>query len=313
MKIPSICDDCPEIGSGAGYDERVTTTISDRAELSGPVVGRIRGLLPNLSRTGSVIGAAILVDPSAIVHMTVTDLAAHTGTSVGSVVRFCQDMGFRGFQDLKLRIATESVHRAEASEGELTSVDSPQAALPVVLRSSAKAITDAADTVDPTAFTRVADALTKASHLLVVGVGTSAPLAQDAAYRFRTIGLLAEAPADTHAQHVIAKLMQPNGVCLAISHTGQTRETLTTVAAAKHAGATTIAITSFYRSPLTDLCGFSLVAGSAETHYRIEAMTSRFAHIAVLDALHTAVRLTNPARAQRAQDLTADALTDHRI
>lgn len=285
----------------------------ESSEVAGPVLARVRGLLPNLSRTGSTIGAAVLADPPAVLQMTVSDLAALTDTSVGSVVRFCQDIGLRGFQDLKLRIATESVHERAVPPGDMLSSDHPAAVLAAVLQSSATAIHDATGTVDTDAFARIANAISACTSLLVVGVGTSAPLAQDAAYRFRTIGIVAEAPVDTHVQHVAAKLMKPGSVCLAISHTGQTRETLAAVTAARSAGAQAFAVTSFFRSPLTELCDSSLIAGSAETHYRVEAMTSRFAHIAVLDALHTSVSLADADRTQTAQELTADAVIDHRI
>ena len=101
--------------------------------------------------------------------------------------------------------------------------------------------------------------------------------------------------------------------CLAISHTGQTRETLATVTAARAAGATTVAVTSFSRSPLTKIVDAALVAGSRETAFRIEAMSSRLAHAAVLDALRVSLALARPDRARPAQALSADVLTEHRV
>jgi DNA-binding MurR/RpiR family transcriptional regulator len=282
------------------------------AGITGPVTARVRALLPSLSRTGRRIGEAVLDDPGGIVELTVSDLAARTGTSVASVVRFCQDLGLRGFGDLKLRLASESAPSPTGGP-ELEEATTPTGVLAAVLRSSADALAHAADSVDPGAFGRAVDAVGAAEHLLVVGVGTSAPLAQDAAYRLRGIGLLAEAPADAHVQHVSAALLGPRAVCLAISHTGQTRETLAAVGAAREAGAATVAVTSFYRSPLTELCDHALVAGSPETHHQIEARASRLVHSALLDALHAAVALAHPERSQAAQQRAAHTIADHRI
>ncbi|MBV8789795.1 MAG: RpiR family transcriptional regulator, partial [Mycobacterium sp.] len=53
--------------------------------------------------------------------------------------------------------------------------------------------------------------------------------------------------------------------------------------------------------------------GAKETDFRVEAVTSRIAHIAVFDALHAAVFLKTMRRAGDAQRLTAEALTPHRI
>jgi DNA-binding MurR/RpiR family transcriptional regulator len=54
------------------------------------------------------------------------------------------------------------------------------------------------------------------------------------------------------------------------------------------------------------------VAGSRETGFRIEAMASRIAHIALLDALFVCVCPTDQARARLSQRLTAGVLTEHR-
>jgi DNA-binding MurR/RpiR family transcriptional regulator len=277
------------------------------------ITAQLRARMPALTPSGQRIGRLILDQPTAIIHMTVTDLAEHTTTSVATVVRFCQDIGLKGFADLKIRLAAESIPPERGLHEDVTATDTPATVLDKILRSTAQAITDASGTVDTGSFTRAVDVLAGTQRLLVAGVGTSAPLAPDAAYRFRTAGLAAEAPLDPHVQHVSARLLQPADACLAISHTGQTQETLASTAAAKQAGAVTIALTSFYRSPLTKIADTCLVAGSRETNFRVEAMSSRIIHSTVLDALYVAVCLASPQRAQQAQHLTAAVLTEHRM
>lgn len=279
----------------------------------GTITAGLRARLPSLTPSGRRLGEAVLENPSEIIHLTVTDFARRTDTSIATVVRFCQEIGLRGFQDLKIRLAAESIPPERAIVRGVTSDDDPEGVLDKVLRSTAAAITEAGDTLSPESFRRAVELLRAATRVLFVGVGTSAPLAQDAGYRFRSAGLAAEAPYDNHVQHVAARLLEPPAVCFAISHTGQTRETLATVASAREAGAATIALTSFFSSPLTELVDVALVAGSRETDFRVEAMASRVAHIAVLDALFVAVCLSNPERARRTQTLTADVITEHRI
>jgi DNA-binding MurR/RpiR family transcriptional regulator len=114
---------------------------------------------------------------------------------------------------------------------------------------------------------------------------------------------------DIHAQHVTARMLNHDDVCLAISHTGSTIETLSTV---RSAGASTVALTSVARLPLTELVDQLLVAGSRETSYRIEAMTSRIVHLAVLDPLFVLMALRHEGTAQ-AQAGTPDVLIEHQI
>jgi DNA-binding MurR/RpiR family transcriptional regulator len=289
-------------------------TASGAADLGrGPITAQIQARLNGLTPSGRRVGETVLAGPLEIIHLTVTDLAERTGTSVATVVRFCQDVGLRGFMDLKIRLAAESIPPERGLHQDVDVDDEAGTVLEKVLRSTATAIHDAAGTLEHAMFARAVELLRGAGQVLFVGVGTSAPLAQDAAYRFRCAGLVSEAPYDPHVQHVTARLLGRDGVCVAVSHTGQTRETLAAVGAAGLAGAATIAITSFFRSPLTRLVDVALVAGCRETNFRVEAMASRIAHLTVLDALLVAVCLADPERARRTQQLSADVLTEHRM
>ena len=92
-----------------------------------------------------------------------------------------------------------------------------------------------------------------------------------------------------------------------ISHTGATKQSFAALDAACTAGATTAAITSFARSRLATAVDHALIAGAASVSVRVEAMASRFAHLAVLDALYVAVVLRDEQHARQARR-TADAI-----
>lgn len=298
-----------------GWAAVATTAFSthhpgSKVGLTGPVLDRIRSIWPSLSQTGTRVAEVVLAEPRGIVELTVSDLAARSNTSVGSVVRFCQDLDLRGYQDLKLRLAAET---ATANPPSAPGHGSPGAVVVATLAAASAGIQCAIDMIDLASLEPIVHALRHCSRVLLVGVGTSAPIAQDAAYRLRSHGVAVDAPADSHIQHVAARLLTPDMACLAVSHTGQTRETLTAVGAARDAGATTLAVTSFNRSPLTELCDHVVVAGAAETQHHLEARTSRLVHLAVIDALLAALTHADPERTRAAQELSVDAITDHRI
>lgn len=269
---------------------------------------RSAGLSPAEQR----VARAVLSEPQHVFEMSVTELATFSESSVGTVVRFCQRMGLRGFQDLKMRLARESLPAQERLLHEVTGSDDPQDVLAKVFAGTARALEEAGPAVDPAALGRIVERLTTARRIVFAAVGTSAPLAADIAYRLTTIGLPATFPADVHVQHVTARMLGADDVCFAISHTGSTTETLAVTKAAAQAGATTVALTSFLDSPLTGLVDHLLVAGSRETTYRIEAMTSRLVHLAVLDAIYVAIALRHP-ESQAALAATGDVLVEHRI
>lgn len=292
------------------------TTVARVKSLTAPpglvvagVEQRLSGLTAGEARTARVL---LGLGPD-LVYRSVTEVAAQAGCSISSVVRCCQRLGFKGFQDLKIALSRDADRPTKAILDELHDDDTPQAVLHKVAAAGAEAITSGVRAVDAAQFERAVALLSNAARVLVVGVGTSAPLAQDAAYRLLTLGVPAEAPADVHVQHVRARLLDREGVCLVVSHTGSTREPLAAVAAARQVGARVVAVSSFPRSPLAEVADVLLVAGSRETTYRVEAMASRIAHLVVLDALCVAIARRTEERASAALQATADVLAEHRF
>lgn len=279
---------------------------------SGSVLELARDLSASLSPAEQRVGRVVLGDPVGVIHLSVTELAAASDTSVGTVIRFCRSLGLRGYQDLKLRLARDSIPAERQLLEEVSPEDGPEQVSRKVLLSTARAVEEAAAHFDAEMLGRVAEALVSARRIQFVAVGTSAPLASDIAYRLTTVGLPAYFPADVHVQDVSARMLRPGDVCFAVSHTGSTTETLAAMRTAGRSGATTVALTSFSRSPLTELVNLPLVAGSRETSYRIETMTSRIVHLALLDALFVLIALRHPP-SRDALAATADVLTEHRI
>jgi RpiR family carbohydrate utilization transcriptional regulator len=291
------------------------TNPSTNAELGSPreVQARVRAHLPGLQAADARVARVILEQPNVVIYRSASEVGEMAQTSSATVVRCVQKMGFKGFHDLKLALANELAVFEQGRSTEPTSGDPRLAVLEQITRAGAESVRDAGALVDPAAFEAVVDAIAAARRVLFLGVGTSAPLCQDAAYRFAAIGVLAEAPADVHVQHVVARLLSSDDVCVVVSHTGSTRETLAAVQAAREARATTVAITSFATSPLTEVVDHVIVAGTRELALRLEAMASRLAHLALLDALLVAVAGRDEARSQAALELYTDVLGEHRL
>jgi RpiR family transcriptional regulator, carbohydrate utilization regulator len=278
----------------------------------GTVAEKVRAASGSLPPAEARVAQALLARGAEVVHSSVTEIALAADTGVGTVVRACQSLGFKGFQAAKIALAQDLLPLVERPQGDVAEGDPPEEVLAKLADSSGEALRRATASVDAASLGHAVGMLAAARRVLCLGVGTSAPLAQDAAYRLATIGIEADAPPDVHVQHVRARLLNDADVALAVSHTGATQETLGAVRGAKEAGAALIAVTSFSTTPLTELADVALVAGGRETSYRVEAMASRLAHLLVLDTLFTCLVLSDPPRARLAQQLTADVLAEHR-
>lgn len=253
------------------------------------VLPRVRGRVRSLPGAEQLVARFFEEHPAEAVRLPIKHLAARIGVSSATIVRCCRSLGFEGLRDLKLSLAAETIAPLEVIHEDIQHDDDVASIVRKVLRSDVQAIADTLAVLDTGAIDRAVSALLAATRIECYGVGSSLPVAVDAFYRFLRIGLPATVVTDTHMQAVSAAQLPAGAVAFAISHTGRTRETLTTVEKAKQAGATTILLTSHARTPLGRLADIEIVTAARETAFRTEAMASRIAHLSVVDALYVAV------------------------
>jgi DNA-binding MurR/RpiR family transcriptional regulator len=172
-----------------------------------------------------------------------------------------------------------------------------------------QALRDTQRVLDPAALERAASAMLAAKRIEIYGIGSAASIAEDAHYRMLRIGLDCRLAVDSHIQAIAASQTGPNVAVLTVSHSGSTLETVTATRLAKEAGATTICITNFGRSPIQNHADVVLTTMAKETRYRTEAMTSRIAQLGIVDALIARMALARRDKADKALRKTFEVLS----
>lgn len=255
------------------------------------LLARIRIRQASLGPSTRSIAGFVLENPSQVVGMSVTELAEATGASDGSVINFCRQLGLSGFQQFKLSLAQETVKPVQFIHEDLQPSDDTAAVCRKMFSAGIQALRDTLSVLDPDAVASAVKAIKAAERIEIYGIGSSAPIAEDAQYRMLRIGLNVKVVTDSHIQAISASLTGPKVVVLTISHSGATHETLASTRLAKEAGATTIVVTNFANSPIQAFADIKLFTMSRETKFRTEAMTSRIAQLCVLDALVAGIAL----------------------
>ncbi|AXI77117.1 MurR/RpiR family transcriptional regulator [Peterkaempfera bronchialis] len=270
------------------------------------LAAQVRAHLPELRDAEARVARVVLDQGADLVHLSVSDVAALAGTAPSSVVRACQRMGFRGYQELKIAAARQAP-RTRPSEDR----DPATRAISDTVHAAREALGGLAATLSATELRQAADALHRATRVLVVGAGLSGAVVTDAAYRLRALGCAVDAPADPITAQLAAGLLPDSAVCLAVSHTGATRSTVDAARRARAAGAGVIAVTSYAHSPLSETSSWTLVAGGQDLVFGLETVASRLAHLAAIDALTLTLLALRGADAERALELSADVTADH--
>jgi len=264
----------------------------DSAKIAG-VLAKLEGILPSLGPKATRIAEFILSRPEDVIHMSVTDVAELVESSEGSVVGLCQRIGLAGFQQLKIGVATDLVQPVQFIHEDLKQTDTPTEVLAKITHSNIQALYDTLSIVDPAELERATTAISTAGRVEVYGIGSAAPIAEDVHYRMLRIGLNSKVEIDSHRQAISASLTGPDVATLTISHSGSTRETVDATRLAKEAGATTICISNYGRSPIQAYTDIILHTMAKETRFRTEAMTSRIAQLCIVDVLIACLALRN--------------------
>jgi len=273
------------------------------------VVTRISSLRASLGPTGQRIADFIVENAHEVVHMSVTEVAEKTGASEGSVIGLCKSLGATGFQQLKIVLAQESVQPVQFIHEDLEEQDNTATVIRKIFQSNVQTLQDTHSNLDARAMQRAVRLIKKAKRIEIYGVGSAAPIAEDAAYRMLRIGLNVKAVVDSHMQAISASLTGADVAAVTISHSGSSLETVTATRLAKEAGAHTICITNFGKSPIQAFADVVLFTMARETSFRTEAMTSRLGQLAIIDALIACLALTDYEKSTTTLKQTFDVLS----
>jgi DNA-binding MurR/RpiR family transcriptional regulator len=250
------------------------------------VLTRLRASLEDLSPVLKRVARYVLDHPEQAIYHSVTELAEATRSSEGSIIRFCQDLGYSGFQEFKLTLAVELNPQRRAALSQ--PVDADPATSPLMVRiaqEAAGALLETSNLYEPEAFREVAQRLAGARRIDIYGVGASGIVAQYFAYKLIRLGRPVQAFIDLHIGSMSASSLGEDCVAIGISSSGSTVDTLKALQAARTAGAFTVAVTNRLKSPLAKHADQNLLASPPESPLTGGDVFAKIGQLLVLEAL----------------------------
>lgn len=252
---------------------------------------RVKALYNSLSKSEKKVFDYILQNPEEVIYLSVTGLAEKSGVSDATVVRACRKIGMDGYQDLKVNLAQDIVTPLQSIHEDVDESDSYSQILDKIIQSTMHTLQFTRDVIDIREIEKAAEALGRAHRVNIYGLGNSHAVAVDMQHKLMRLGINATAYTDSHMQCIASVYLGSNDVVVCVSHSGSSRDVVEAADLAKKNGATIISVTNFGRSPLSDLADIKLYTASRETKYRILALASRIAQIAITDILYTIIAL----------------------
>lgn len=251
---------------------------------------KIRINYKKLGPSEKKIADYILKNEQQVTSLPIKELAALSGSTAATIVRFSRRLGFKGFTDFRIGLASEMISTSSINS-KITKNDSCFEIFNKRINDISVSLWNTESVLDPIQLENAAKSIMRANRIAIFGLGNSAAIAQDAAHKFLRLGLNAQACTDNHLQAIIASHLERNCVAIGISHSGASTDIIDALQLSKIGNATTICITNYDNSPIVNNSDICLFTKSEETSHSILAMSSRIAQLAIFDAIYTYIVL----------------------
>lgn len=279
----------------------------------GKILDTLGAMQNSLTRVTQRIAHYILQSPLRVTQLSIAELSRETQAGEATVIRFCRTLGYKGFQDFKMDLAIElATSDAEASspllDAEIAASDDAHTIGRKLQNTINNVLSETLNLLDMQQVSLVVDALRNSQSVYIFGVGSSGITAEDMKHKLMRIGLRVDAVTNNHFMYMQATLLKAGDVAIAISHSGDSNETVHALKLAKQAGATTVALTHNLGSPLSETADFSLINGNRQGTLQGDSMGTKTAQLFVIDLLYTLLVQAAPEQARETKLRTMAAL-----
>ena len=250
---------------------------------------RIKNMIGQMSKAEKKVASFILEKPNDVICFSVASLAEASGVSDATVIRTCKTLGFSSYQAFKVSLAVDIVTPIQAIHEDISPGDSTADIVDKVFRGNKYALDCTQSALNIEKLEEAADIIKNASRVFIFGLGNSHSVALDLQHKLMRLGIDAQAHTDSHLQTITAVNAHEGDVVFAISHSGSSSDIVDAAKLAKKNNAKIISLTNIGVSPLSKIADISLFTISNETKYRIVALSSRIAQLAIIDSLYTII------------------------
>lgn len=250
------------------------------------ILSTIKERLAHLSKAERKIADYVLAKPLDVIQMNAKDLANKATASPASVVRFCHSIGIGGFTELKLSLSAQSNQWTEdhytdiLPDENLARIKEKLAVnTTIVLEETNETLSD--ELVEETVTKMMASPM-----IYVYGIGASYLVAMDLRQKFTRIGKHVIVSQDQHELVAAMAIAEIGSIYIGISYSGEKRDGIKMMEAAKKWGLQTISLTKASDNSLSRLADIALqTAETNEALLRSGATFSLLSQLYAVDVL----------------------------
>lgn len=191
----------------------------------------------------------ILANPDDAAHMVINEIAHCAGVSVPSVTRLARKLGYSGFMDFRVSLASGSSSVRSETMLPISSTDSDEALMKKLMVGHMNAIESTLKVMDYSSVSALADKVLTHKRVVWFSVGSCVQLAENVSESFCRMGIDSIVISNRAVMRSYASCLGQNDLVFALTRSGKTAVTIDCLKAAKENGASTALITNLVNSP----------------------------------------------------------------
>ncbi|KHE68616.1 MurR/RpiR family transcriptional regulator [Halobacillus sp. BBL2006] len=273
----------------------------------------IQEAITSLKPSERKVAEYIINFPEEVLNLSIQKLSQRTEVSEATIIRLARTLNYKGFQELKLRIAGDLATKSSSSNHsyqEISIDGSVDSFIANVSNNNIQSINDTISVLSKEEVEKAIIALGSARKIALYGIGASGLIAQDFKQKLSRINRWCEAAVDYDTQGTISANLEESDVVFGISYSGQTKDIIHSLKVAKDNGAKVITLTKYGSNPVSELADIKLFTSSLEKSIRSGAMSSRISQLNVIDILYVGMTSRNYEESVAALERTRKAVED---
>lgn len=245
-----------------------------------------------------------------VVYKPISQISKESGIGEATITRFSKKMGYSGLHDFKVTLSREisGLKNRNIINKSIENDEGVMESARKLFDSNIRILENTFNIIDGNDIEKATDMIINAKKVFFIGIGYSGMTAEDSNYKFSRIGFNCMAIGSSHDMIMMAALMDEDDVVVAISHSGETDETVKAVSIAKANGARVISVTEDKSSRLRDVSDVSLRYFSGESILETGSISSKLAQFFIIDLVYTQVVKEKSAEVVERKIKTTDAI-----
>lgn len=246
-------------------------------------------------------------------EMSITEFANTLDVSEATISRFTRALGYKGFADMKLAMASENSggERFINLPAEMNENDPLSEISFKLLGALSSAMTETQKHIVYSDVQQVITSILRSKEVYFLGVGGAVAVCEEAVHLLLKAGIKATCHRDGYTQQVVAATANEGMTFVGVSHTGTTEEVAGALMVARRKGAKTVAITSNLDSPVAKAAEVALwtwITATPQIPLYGDFLEGRMCQLYIVYLVYLGILFQSNGKAPKALEETAATL-----